>query len=55
MQVPVLEVKAPSGRAVIFFNVLLPIAYVLLEFEVFLWVRIVFLDITVGNGHYSLP
>lgn len=55
MQVPVLEVKAPPGRPVAFFNVFSPITYVFLEFKMFLWVRIVFLDITVGNGYYSFP
>lgn len=55
VQVPILEVKAPSGWAVAFFNVLFPITYVFLEFEMLLWIRIVFLDITVGNGYYSLP
>lgn len=53
-QVPVLQVKAPSGWAVVIFNVLFPVIYVLLEGELLLWVRIVLLDITVGNRYYSV-
>lgn len=52
---PILEVKAAPGRSIAFFNVFFPVIYVLLEFKVFLWVRIVFLHITVGNRYYSLP
>lgn len=53
-QVPVLQVKAPSGWAVVIFNVLFPVIYVLLEGKLLLWVRIVLLDITVGNRYYSV-
>lgn len=53
-QVPVLQIKAPSGGFVVILNVIFPVFDIFLEGELLLWVRIVLLDITVGNRYYSL-